>query len=80
MVRSRIAVWSQLSRANNQKLTDADALTAWAKEKSKDWTIYNDRWRGPARPMAYNSPHPFEVLTSPKRSRCCAFHEVAAST
>jgi hypothetical protein len=66
--------------SNNQKLTDVDVLTAWAKEKSKDWTIYNDplaRCYSPG-PMAYNSPYPFEVLNSPKRITLIAeyFHEV----
>jgi hypothetical protein len=65
---------------NDPKLTDFDALTPWAKEKSKDWTIYNDplaRCYSPG-PMAYNSPYPFEVLNSPKRITLIAeyFHEV----
>ena len=54
---------------SNQKLTDVDALTPWAKEKSRtgrSTTIRCARCYSPG-PMAYNSPYPFEVLNSPKR-------------
>jgi hypothetical protein len=57
-----------------------DVLTPWAKEKSKDWTVYNDpltTCHSPG-PMAYNSPYPFELLHSPERVTLITeyFHEV----
>lgn len=55
-------------------------LSAWSKEKSKDWTIYNDpltKCNSPG-PLAYNSPYMFEILHSPQRVTLLMeyFHEV----
>ena len=57
-----------------------EAQSAWAKEKSKDWTIYNDpltTCHSPG-PLAYNSPYPFEILHTPQRVTLITeyFHEV----
>jgi hypothetical protein len=57
-----------------------DSLTAWAKDKSKDWTIYNDpllQCNSPG-PMAYNAPYAFEMLQTPGRVTMLMeyYHEV----
>ena len=57
-----------------------EVLSPWAKEKSKDWTIYNDpltTCHSPG-PLAYNSPYPFEILHTPQRVTLITeyFHEV----
>ena len=60
--------------------TSTDSLTSWAKEKSKDWTIYNDPLllcNSPG-PMTYNAPYAFEMLQTPGRVTMLLeyYHEV----
>ena len=69
-----------LRGATDPTNTATDSLTAWAKEKSKDWTIYNDPLllcNSPG-PMAYNAPYAFEMLQTPRRVTMLMeyYHEV----
>jgi hypothetical protein len=69
-----------LHAASDQTRTPVDVLTAWAKEKSKGWTIYNDPLtlcNSPG-PLVYNAPYPFEFLHSANRVTLLAeyYHEV----
>jgi hypothetical protein len=69
-----------LRGAKDPTKTAVDSLTPWAKEKSKDWTIYNDpllQCNSPG-PMAYNAPYAFEMLQTPGRVTMLMeyYHEV----
>jgi hypothetical protein len=69
-----------LRGAKDPSKSSIDSLTAWSKEKSKDWTIYNDPLllcNSPG-PMAYNAPYAFEMLQTPGRVTMLLeyYHEV----
>jgi mono/diheme cytochrome c family protein len=69
-----------LRGATDPTKTSTDSLTPWAKEKSKDWTIYNDPLllcNSPG-PTAYNAPYAFEMLQTPGRVTMLLeyYHEV----
>lgn len=66
--------------AVNPRNGPGQVLTPWVKEKTKDWTIYNDpltSCHSPG-PLAYNSPYVFEILHTPQRATLITeyFHEV----
>jgi hypothetical protein len=64
----------------NPRKDIGEARSAWARQKSKDWTAYNDplnTCNSPG-PLAYNNPYAFEILHSPQRVTLITeyFHEV----